>query len=196
MIIYYTYDYTEDRKESRRLLRLALTGYTGSEAAADELMSSLTTFGTAGKPCVPGFDGFSVSHSGNAWAVLFCCGECGLDIQFPRNARVSEIASRFYADDDAESVRSAGAKSDREKEAAFFRIWTRREALVKAMGISVASDQLPSVGSDHVEAAGREYTIRDIDLPDNPGLYAAVCIGDGENSGSIEQLQFRELKRD
>ena len=79
-------------------------------------------------------------------------------------------------------------RSDKDSEEVFFRIWTRREALIKALGLSVASEGLPSVLRDCVQAGDTGYFIRDIRMPEAPDLYAAICT---DREGG--HLQFREL---
>ena len=63
----------------------------------------------SGKPFIPGFAPFSISHSGKTWAVLMLDDPdsvmtCGLDIQYRRKADAAGIASRFFAPEDAELI--------------------------------------------------------------------------------------------
>ena len=170
-MIYYTHRFTGGHDESRRLLRLALEEYTGDGRTADELMESLTEEGEHGKPVIPGFRGFSVSHSGSSWAVLICDHACGLDIQYERTCDIPLIAKRFYAPEEQDYV--LGGSGDMEER--FFRVWTRREALVKAWGLSVADSDLPSVIDVPVLINGTSCSIIDIEIPDATGMHAAAC---------------------
>ena len=78
MVIYYTHRYGNKKGESHRLLQLAITRYLmengrSEDAAVAEsvtLTASLSTEGEYGKPVIPGFAPFSISHSSNTWAVL------------------------------------------------------------------------------------------------------------------------------
>ena len=63
----------------------------------------------------------------------------------------------------------------------FFRLWTRREALVKAAGESVAGTDYPAVNGDAAVFKDVEYNLADAGVP-GAGLYAAVC-SDGTVSG-------------
>lgn len=123
----------------------------------------------SGKPFIPGFAPFSISHSGKTWAVLMLDDPdsvmtCGLDIQYRRKADAAGIASRFFAPEDAELI---AAVTDRDSsDAEFFRIWARREALIKAIGGSVADTDIPAVSGDSAEYKGKQYMIRDIEIPD------------------------------
>ena len=100
------------------------------------------------------------------------------------------MAERAFDPADAAAVVSADEDSNEAQEL-FFRIWTRREALAKAMGGSAFDSSLPSVAGDKVTVNGRVYTLRDIGSPmpsgfpeasehpndtDRPGLFAAVCL--------------------
>lgn len=89
---------------------------------------------------------------------------CGLDIQYRRKADAAGIASRFFAPEDAELI---AAVTDRDSsDAEFFRIWARREALIKAIGGSVADTDIPAVSGDSAEYKGKQYMIMDIEIPD------------------------------
>lgn len=215
MVIYYTHDFRGGREESRRLLRKAISVYTGSEEAARELVSSLVTSGGNGKPCIPGFEHFSVSHSENTWAVLIMgspsdqrdipeagtCA-CGLDIQYPRTVDAAAVAARFYAAQDAREVVSSAGHGGPEEETAdanacktFFRLWTRREALIKAAGASVTDTQVPPVSGESVIYDGAAYRITDISLP-GADVFAAVCTEAKDDADSPEQLLFIKLDRE
>lgn len=193
MRIYYLHGYNNEKGESHRLLRKAIAAYlcdddAGDDLAFSELSGSETTpdtdltaaeyvsrlqVGKQGKPYITAFAPFSISHSSNTWAVLISPIECGLDIQYPRRADASGIADRFFAPEDAAYI------ADEEKE--FFRLWVRREALVKAAGTSAAESSVPSVLPDQVYYMDREYSLRDIILPDAPGISAAICISHGKD---------------
>ena len=182
MIVYYTHSFGNNKGESHRLLEEAIARYLvrcssggacDPEAKAAELVSSMQRAGEYGKPYIPGFAPFSISHSLNTWAVLIGEDrECGLDIQYGRKSRTASVAERFYAEEDAARVADMPDEEDRKRE--FFRLWTRREALVKAAGTSVADTGAPAVSGDEAEYKGRTYRILDIDIP-GEDLFAAVC---------------------
>ena len=193
MIIYYTENYAGGRNESRRLLKRAISGHTGDPCRAEQLLSGLRT-GEHGKPYIEGFDHFSVSHTGSVWAVLFDTRECGLDIQFSKDCDFTAIARRLYAPEDAAVITGVTEYETADPKSAFFRLWTRREALAKAMGVSVYYSQLPSVSADELSIGSKTYRLTDICFPqglpaDGEKLHAAVCtetVSAGENSISIQ----------
>lgn len=194
MFICYTHSFGNKKGESHRLLADAVAEFmcrrpdhdetvclgssdhaAGKQYAdrAESLAAEMMT-GEQGKPYIPGFAPFSISHSNNTWAVLIAESECGLDIQYPRRANFDSIAGRFYSPSDAARVQEVPDD--------FFRIWTRREALIKAAGTSVADTDLPPVLGDRVMYRGTDYRIYDIVIPDAPELYAAICLAETPES--------------
>ena len=196
MRLYYTHNYKNEFGESHRLLAKAVAGYisdttvtesltyiclddlhTDSSVAAQaaELVSSMCTTGDNGKPCIPHFAPFSISHSNNTWTMLIMSREmsCGLDVQYHRKADPSAIAKRFFAPEYAEHICSlAGGEADENE---FFRMWTRREAFIKAIGGSVADSGIPSVLNETILYEGTLFRLEDIVIPEAPDLHAAFC---------------------
>ncbi len=187
MVIYYTHSYSNKRGESHTLLQRAIAvylkenGYSEDDAEAESitLTASLCTEGEYGKPVIPGFAPFSISHSNNTWAVLIAeagdeAERCGLDVQYRKKTDAASVAKRFYAAEDAELVCAAVTGGEDAAEDVFFRLWTRREALVKAAGGSVAATDFPAVNGDAAVFRDIAYSIADVKIP-GTGLYAAVC---------------------
>ena len=174
-MIYYTTDFRGGTKESHRLLEEAIGEYTGDSRQARKLTEGMYT-GEKGKPYIDGFEYFSISHTDSVWAVLVSERECGLDIQHAKRCRAVSIAKRFYHPEDACRVTSLYDEDPDKGEDEFFRIWARREALVKAEGGSVADSDIPSVSCDQVDLKGTPFRISDIRIPDMPDIYAAVCV--------------------
>lgn len=164
MELYYTNSF-KNRNDSHKLLEQVLGSIGG------------LTKSEAGKPFIPGGRHFSISHSEGSWAVLVADEECGLDIQFERTADELKIAKRWYHPDESAVVA--------EDEDAFFRIWTRREALVKAAGTGIMSASLPSTLADEVQYEGTTWQLKDVDIP---GIdHAAVC------AKTIDEIKIKEL---
>lgn len=176
--------------ESHELLRSAISEYLNDDEQAGVLTDSLRT-GKLGKPYIDGFCEFSISHSRNAWAVLFSDKTCGLDIQFPGKCDIIAVARRAYDPADAEAVKSLSGEDTEKARGEFFRIWARREALVKALGASAFDSDIPSVSSDSVSIGEKEYLIRDIAIPSAPELYASVCT---EGSPDADGIVFESLE--
>jgi 4'-phosphopantetheinyl transferase len=84
-----------------------------------------------GKPFLPQSEiHFNVSHSGEIVAIALAANELGVDIEAKRRIpEIAAIAGRFFSKDEAERVCAATDTT-----AEFFRIWTMKEAVVKASG--------------------------------------------------------------
>ena len=175
MIIYYTCSFTGRKGESHELLERAIARYTGSEETASDLIGRITEKGRFGKPVIEGFRPFSITHSRSLWAVLIAEEECGLDVQYYRKCDAALISGRFYAPEDAELIREH-IRRGKDPEEEFFRIWARREALIKAVGGSVAETDVPAVMTSEAVMNGKTWIIRDIELPGGADKAAALCI--------------------
>lgn len=84
-----------------------------------------------GKPFIAGNPiYFNISHSGDLTAVCVSDAEVGIDIQIikPINPRIAE---RFFTQNEYEYFCKAGLDG-------FFKIWTRKESLLKYLGLTLA----------------------------------------------------------
>ena len=122
-------------------LRRLLAAYTGESATSLRL-----TRGAHGKPALHGSPiSFSVSHTHDLALYAFARGrEVGVDVERLDAGRVSlRVADAFM--DAAAAGRLHSARGElRTRE--FFRLWTRREAFLKAVGTGLSVDPAPSPG--------------------------------------------------
>jgi 4'-phosphopantetheinyl transferase len=131
----------------RRRCHELLAGYCG--CLPEELGFS---YGPWGKPLVATGDGrrvfHSISHSGRRAAVAVCLdGEVGIDIEAMRpGRRFADVVA--YAFSPEEIAALDGAESE-ERTSLFYDLWTKKEALIKAAGASVA------VHMDRTSVTGR-----------------------------------------
>jgi 4'-phosphopantetheinyl transferase len=90
-------------------------------------------YGPHGKPYLAGSPlRFNISHSGALALIALSRAEVGADVELPRPRRSDAIARRFYAPGEIERL---FAERDAERRAdAFFRLWTCKEAFLKATG--------------------------------------------------------------
>ena len=143
----------------RAALRLVLARY-GSEAPAG-LALQVTP---QGKPFLPGGPPFSLSRSGGV--ALLGVGrdrELGVDLERVREIpEAAGIAARLFGERERAAWRAAGG----DRGEAFLRIWTRKEALLKALGLGLAGAQ----GAPPPEAA----ELHDLDVA--PGHLAALAV--------------------
>ena len=117
----------------RGALREILGGYLNLDANA--LSFSYTRYGKPGLSGAASRVGlnFNLSHS-NATAVIAVSRyrRLGIDLEFPRlNIDMAVLARRYFSKREAEGLVSLTGDS---LVAAFFRVWTRKEAYIKARG--------------------------------------------------------------
>ncbi|HEX7072380.1 MAG TPA: 4'-phosphopantetheinyl transferase superfamily protein [Rhodothermales bacterium] len=116
---------------ARTLLRTLLGRYLNVSPAEVRFR-----YGEQGKPELA-LDGrdlhFNLSHAGDR--VLIAVGrgrQVGVDVEHIRDVRYARsVANRFFSAYERDALQRL---SDDEKRAAFFAIWTRKEAFIKALG--------------------------------------------------------------
>jgi 4'-phosphopantetheinyl transferase len=116
---------------SRGVLRVLLECYLGMEAKR-----LLFAYGPRGKPMLAFPEttlDFNLAHSGRIAAYAFAVGcRLGIDIEEIRPvADQEDIVRRFFSQEECEEWLCLDAS---ERQDAFFRCWTRKEAFIKAMG--------------------------------------------------------------
>jgi 4'-phosphopantetheinyl transferase len=112
---------------ARGALREVLGRALSCSPAAVELRTA-----AHGKPQVAGSPlRFNISHSGARALIALGLCEVGVDIELPRARRTDDIARRFYAPGENERLFALG---DAPRADAFFRLWTCKEAFLKATG--------------------------------------------------------------
>jgi len=166
---------------ARGSLRRLLASYIA--VAADALSFA---YGAHGKPSLAGKSGlrFNLSHAADSAMIAIAVQrEVGIDIEATmRDVDVDGVARKTFSSD--ECVRLA-ALAPAERRAAFFRIWTRKEAYVKARGegfgyptrsFSVSDahcDPDLLIADERDATAHLHWRICALDVPD--GLCAAVA---------------------
>ncbi len=113
-------------------LRRALGRLTGAPPASLRFQ-----YGRKGKPHLPGGPSFNQSHSGERLMIAVAAsGRLGIDIEELRPVRrMLGISDKHFAPSEAARMRAAGSG---ERQSLFFRIWTRKEAFLKALGVGLA----------------------------------------------------------
>lgn len=192
---------------SRGSLRVVLAKYLGE----DPRTLSLTP-GTSGKPGLDGANSpiqFNVSHAGDLGLIAVTRGlRVGIDIERVRDVPDAEgILNDFFNPQESAHVRS---RTGKERTRAFFRLWTRREAAAKALGIGLfdclARVELPTpdhagsgfrVGLPESDAAAgrtRDWWMRD--LRPAPGYAGAVCMEQVNAKPLYMRFKTAEMPRD
>jgi len=158
---------------ARGMVRQTLAALRG-ERAGDLLIRTEPN----GKPYVEGGPHFNLSHSEHRALLAVAAFPLGVDIEA---VRTMEDAVADFAFSPAEQA-ALRAFPPGERQAAFFRGWTRKEAVVKARGdgidglaqFDVSLDEAAVVlrgGDDPAEAGFWQLA----DLPVGPGFAAAVA---------------------
>lgn len=165
---------------SRGLLRSLLGRYLDEDPG-------LIRFGynPCGKPFLAGSHRpadihFNLAHSHGATVFVFALGrQLGVDVEFVRADLVIEDA-RLFAPAELQPLRSL---SGDERARCFFRLWTRKEALLKAMGTGFNA---PSK-TLHEPDAHRRWLVVDMDCFAG---YAAALAVEGAGFKIIRQCQI------
>jgi 4'-phosphopantetheinyl transferase len=121
----------------RGILRTLLAAHLNLEPAQIRF-----SYGPCGKPALKSTRGenapqFNISHSGNLLMVAFCQEHrVGIDVEQVRLvADELRLAEEFFSPGESKWISSLNGARRR---AAFFKLWTCKEALVKASGIGLA----------------------------------------------------------
>lgn len=178
---------------SRGLLRRLLAGYLAIRPAAVSIIRE-----PSGKPYLDPALGsdihFNVSHSDllGVFAITRC-RRIGVDIERWREMpQASSLIERFFTRREGELFQSL---PESERLAAFFRVWTRKEATLKAIGRGVQSldqcdvtfcpgedERVLRMGDDH--AAAEKWLLRSWKPNDDFVAAVAVELKNGERTNS------------
>jgi 4'-phosphopantetheinyl transferase len=119
--------------QRRAALRMILAGYLG--VAPRDVAFTANEFGKPSVVAPPASAGlsFNASHSGTVAAIAVArAGRIGIDVERLRPmADAASIAARFFA---AAEAAALAALEPHDRVEGFFNAWTRKEAVVKAVG--------------------------------------------------------------
>ena len=113
----------------RRLVRNLLSRWLSMDS-----MNVPIRLSSDGRPYLEGgsYPRFSISHSGDLVMAAFSGEEVGADLELERPVDMTALSSRFFSHEEARLV------SEQESNETFFRLWTCREAAIKADGRGMA----------------------------------------------------------
>jgi 4'-phosphopantetheinyl transferase len=144
-------------------LRMLLAGYLGADPRALPLSRSV-----AGKPSVAAEARlrFNMSHCGSiAVYAVAVAREVGVDVERIReDVDIAGVARRYFT---ADQRRQLDQLSPAARPAAFFAMWTRHEAYLKARGTGLG-------GADHPHDERSRWSVSAFSA--GPGLAAAVAV--------------------
>jgi 4'-phosphopantetheinyl transferase len=167
---------------ARSFLRRVLGIYTGEDPAALSFAQ-----GFYGRPHLCGgsrpVPDFNLSHSGDLALLAVCwSGRVGIDIEAVRDLPdMAGLAPLIMHPHELEHFNYLGSTTSAGE---FFRLWTRKEALLKAMGVGLSLDprQLNVGWSDRGARQKLRVARQTWDLhewPEAPGFAAALCAPTG-----------------
>jgi hypothetical protein len=171
--IYFYEGFTGKNSESRGLLLDALSDYSGEKFKDEDIHIK-----AGGKPYVKHDETeFSVSHSKQLWMVAIGKNPVGADIQVFKRCNTKAISHKLYSKNEINYINLWGNFG-------FFKLWSRRESLVKAQGKSVF-EKMPTLVNeenevlDKIKIADKIYIIKDIEMSDD--IACSICtLGDEE----------------
>lgn len=114
----------------RARLRQILGSVTGTDPR-----DLVFTFNPQGKPALDGGPHFNLSHTG-ALAALAVSADGPLGIDIERHAEIEEAVAR-HSFSPAEYA-ALSRLAERDWQAGFYRCWTRKEAVIKAVGLGLS----------------------------------------------------------
>lgn len=160
-------------------LRAILGGYAGADPAVMEI-----AIGARGKPFLPRYSAlhFNLSHSGQLAMLAVGDRELGVDVEKLRHLEsLQEIARRHFSQGEFEAL---CALPEERQLCGFYRLWTRKEAYIKAVGaglsmpldvfdVSVA-DEACFLGFRDGTEAPSDWLLRDVSP--GPEFTAALAV--------------------
>ena len=170
--------------------------YTVAQAHLRRVMAQLSGtppgqigfhFGKHGKPFLPDGPSFNQSHSGERIMIAVAVdGRVGVDIEELRSVKhMLGLADKNFADDESARIHAAPA---RERQELFFRLWTRKEAFLKALGTGLTRP-LRSFSVDPSPRAAQGL-LAARDLPEDPAgwhLGGVPCSAGAEAALAVDR---------
>ncbi|MGW7281852.1 4'-phosphopantetheinyl transferase family protein [Streptomyces sp. NPDC054844] len=145
--------------------------------------------------------GFNLSRSGAQWLIAVVAGhQVGVDLEDDRSLDVDGASKLVMSTLELAHVRSLPDESARTD--AFFRCWTRKEAVVKAIGVGIITDlsevdvrpaEDGPVLVTHAEPnSPHTWLVQDLSVVD--GMFAALAREAGV-AGPVELHRYEDLAR-
>lgn len=166
----------------RAVLRKLLGGYIGCEPEA-----LIFVYNDYGKPSLQNVDSglrFNVSHSGETMLAAFALNsKIGIDIEtIQQNIDCMDICQHWFSVQESDALRDL---PEEKRIGAFFRVWTRKEAYIKARGIglsyplnrfSVSMDETAPALLEHQDCAQEMKSWQIYNIEVSSAYSAAVAI--------------------
>lgn len=155
------------------LLRLLLGQITAISPRALEFQRT-----AHGKPYLEGGPSFNLSHSGSRLLIgVAQAGRVGVDIEVHRELTdLDRLTERTFSTPEARAILG---RPPEERPPAFFRVWTRKEALIKAVGLGLGMP-LRAFSVSSAELAGSEAANALLNIEDPVRFARAVADATGQ----------------
>ena len=134
---------------------------------------------------------FNISHSGDRALIALARVEVGADVEHRKPRRTDDIARRFFAPGEQQRLFEFAGE---ERERAFFRLWTCKEAFLKATGEGLSR----STRSYEIELDGSSARLLwATGLPDAARRYSVFPLdpGNGYAAALVAEAQGLTLRR-
>ncbi|GAA4088585.1 4'-phosphopantetheinyl transferase family protein [Mucilaginibacter panaciglaebae] len=136
------------------IMLLKLIDHFGLDLRLDDLQ-----YGQYQRPFFAGGFDFNISHSGNR---VICCGttkgKLGVDVELMKPVTINY--DDYFTAAEQQNIRAA-----KSPDALFFKYWTRKEAVLKAIGTGVYTPLLDiDVSDDEVHYGDEVYYLSSIDI--------------------------------
>ncbi len=152
--------------------------YMLRQALGDVFDQVVFTKDAYGKPYIVGKPiYYNISHSGQYVVLVISNTDVGVDVQLKKKAQRRKLAERFFSKREQEMV-----KTDKENGEHFYRIWCRKEAYGKYLGVGLNEAIL--LANMYSEIPDVEF--HDLDVV--PGYGLCICSGKGENLEEIVNI--------
>ena len=123
---------------------------------------------------------FNMSHSGNLWMVAVGMDPLGVDVEIVTDPAPQEAAPLVFGSNELAALR--GTHVD-QRDALFFRLWVRKEAVLKALGRGFWQDPRELNATDpagrplavHDDPGGDCSTLDMPEMPEMPNIAAALA---------------------
>ncbi|MFD6417198.1 4'-phosphopantetheinyl transferase family protein [Streptomyces sp. NPDC060194] len=171
-------------RELYTVAHVALRMLLGRYLAADPAELALTRLACPGcgephgRPAVEGVPlHFSLSHSDGTAVLAFASLPVGADVErLPEERVVGDVAPHLHPREAAE----LSALDDSARPGGFARVWARKEAYVKGLGIGLARGlDRDYVGSGPVPHSPSGWRITDVAVPDTHRAAVATAVAGG-----------------
>ncbi|MEU3502214.1 4'-phosphopantetheinyl transferase superfamily protein [Streptomyces hundungensis] len=208
----------DERERAARFVHPgAAVGYAAARAASRRILSTLLDvapeeIGLGRRPC-PGCGDplhgppavlhpdtplwISISHTGGCGMLAVAHAPVGVDVEFVREFPVEELAPSTLTESERRIV--LGAEEGDARTRAFLRCWTRKEAVLKAVGVGITTDlrtvETRPESSDPVTVATgvpgtpTSWTVVDLAVP---GTWAAAVSLPAQADGRHPEIRLHE----